>query len=252
VTAEFKTLQTQTVTSGTGVLIDIDNDTLKPLAVDSQRFTQTMPVAIPIVNHDFEDGSQLGNGKLGYDIPGWQTTFNTYCLDPNEAPLFNNEGRSFYKGSDQPPDGGVLGAMAGPQVASLSWGRTVPIFSQTLSETLKPNTKYILTVAVGVRNLGMSINTRDFGGCYLELLGGGQRLGQGVRADFETLNQLANGNAYGTFSDFSYTFVTGPDIPPGQSLGIRISKKRNTRNTYLDFDNVRLLAIPQADKGQHP
>jgi hypothetical protein len=244
--------KSQIVTSGAGVVLDPQSDSLQPLSADPERFVRAMPVVIPIVNHAFEEGPLLGNGKFGHDIPGWQATFNTRSLDPNEDPKFNIEGRSFYQGSDQPPGTGVLGTMAGPQVATLSWGKIVPVFSQTLTETVRPNTKYVLTVAVGVRNLGLSINTRDFGGCYLELLSGGDRLGLGVRADYAMLNHLAGGSAHGSFTDFSYTFVTGPDVPPGQLLGIRISKMRNTRNTYLDFDNVRLLAIPLTGEGQQP
>ncbi len=252
VAAAFESSKPRTIASGAGIVINPENKSVEPLTADPQRFVRAMPVAIPIVNHDFEMGTPIGNGKLGAVPSGWESKGIAQVFDPCEATTASDDGNAYYRGSDEPPGTGVLGKMSGPQVGFMYWGRVAPSLSQTLAATVQPNTKYVLTIAIGVRNLGKALNTRDFGGYYIELLAGGERLGAGVQGDFDALNAMAGGQAHGTFTDVNYTFTTGADVPAGRPLGIRISMAKNTRNKYLDIDNVRLLAIPLETDGVSP
>ncbi len=131
-----------------------------------------------------------------------------------------------------------LANLSGQHVATLRGGTTGNHLLQTLRAFTEPDQTYLLTVAVGLRDVG----SNDFGGARIELLNGRNLLGQRL-VDLNTLNAAAGGSAAGKFTNITVRVDTGTISGQPHELGIRISKAIGGGNTYLDVDNVRLVKL---------
>lgn len=125
-------------------------------------------------------------------------------------------------------------------------------FQQTLSDTLRPNTQYVLEVEIGNIASATAMNGQFFDldglpGYRIDLLAGGVPIAQ----DDNTLLGLIDEGEFGTST---ITFTTGPSHARiGQQLGIRLVNLNQIDPLFpdshleVDFDNVRLDASPAPD-----
>lgn len=107
---------------------------------------------------------------------------------------------------------------------------------QTLTDTLLPNSEYVLSVEVGNLNTDNGPNNQyAFGGFpnyRIDLLAGGQTLASDT-------NTLRPGE--GRFLLSTVKYVTGnQDAQLGQALGIRLVNLNSSVGIEVNFDNVRL------------
>lgn len=125
---------------------------------------------------------------------------------------------------------------------------------QTLGDTLLPNTAYTLQVEIGNIASGRSVDGTvfdldGFPGYRVDLLAGGDVLASDN-------NLLAGTIAEGTFATSTVGFTTGGShLQLGQSLGIRlvnlnvVDPSAPSADLEVDFDNVRLSAVPVPEPG---
>lgn len=91
----------------------------------------------------------------------------------------------------------------------------------------------------------MRDNPASFGTARLEITANGAVVAS-ASFDKAALDTLHGSNASGTFTNASVSWTTGGSVATNQPLAIRIIKESGT-GTVLDFDNVRLTAVPVND-----
>ncbi len=162
----------------------------------------TATAAIPIANHSFEAQVLTEENATTGSLTDWTFTGGNFAGAWNPGPTRY--------------PGGIV-----PDGQNIAYSNDAAI-SQLLSEPLRPNTRYVLTVAVGDR-LDNTLNA-----FAVQLRAGGQVLSS-VSSPLP---------ANGTFRDVSVVF-DAPKIHPmlGQRLEIRLSG-----STGVNWDNVRLTA----------
>lgn len=118
--------------------------------------------------------------------------------------------------------------------------------TQTLTHNLAPNTTYTLEVDIGNIASGIALdntpyNLSGFPGYRIDLLAGNTLL----TSDLNTLSP-----ADGQWATSTLTYTTGNLVDPNQALQIRLVNLNNidpnhpTADIEVDFDNVRLSAVP--------
>jgi hypothetical protein len=150
---------------------------------------------------------------------------------------FHNPTTGTYAAAIDTINGGVLPHMDGCHVAVLDGGIANNCFLHTTRATLEPNTRYTLTVALGVRDIAST-----FGNSRLDILADGIVVATATY-DKSALDALHGGDASGSFNDATLSYVTGASVTPNQTLALRIAKVGGV-STVLDFDNVRFSATP--------
>jgi hypothetical protein len=203
----------------------------------------TPPLALK--NGDFESNVALADGGIAVintsattspSVIGWRALAASGEAVADSAGGYYNPDDSFYPGAaDGGGSAGVLPNMSGRHLAFLSGSSAGAHFLQTRRAMLEATRTYTLTVALGVRG-----NADTFGGAVLELLADGAVIGSRAitRADLDAAN---SGNAAGKFTDVALAASTGSVVTAGKALAVRIAKSGGA-GTYLDFDNVRLVA----------
>ena len=198
-------------------------------------------------NADFESNPALADGTSGSINTGDATSPSVIAwralaasgeaVADGDCGYYNPNHTSYAGAADSGAGGGVLPHMSGRHVAYLSNSTAGAGFLQTRRAMLLANQNYSLSVALGVRG-----NGNTFGGATLEILANGSTIATRsvTRADLDTLN---GGNAANTFTDIQLQASTGASVTAGQALAIRI-RKTGGAGTYLDFDNVRLVLVP--------
>lgn len=212
---------------------------------------------ITVVNHSFENitGESPYNEFTFGPFPGWG------LYDPG-AITDGGDGPTFFIGTLTPtvvtsppnyeffPSGASDGNRVGMAFSffgsggSGAWG-----LEQTLADTLQANTTYTLQVDIGNIGSGTAVDTtpynlNGFPGYRVDLLAGGVV----VASDNSTLTGTI---AEGTFATSTVQLTTGiSHLQFGQSLGIRLVNLNEvdplapTADLEVDFDNVRLAAVP--------
>ena len=118
--------------------------------------TLLLPASAPaaqvfVANHDFEADAQV-DGDTDTGAPtGWTSTGDAFTRNPS-ADDYSNSNIT----DSSSPTGGTIGTMDGPNVALALRNSTI---SQILSEDVVVGTDYLLTVAVGDRNVPGRNNT---------------------------------------------------------------------------------------------
>lgn len=205
------------------------------LSSDSQQvFGQRLAAAfqggadpLQITNPSFETTS-LNDGGINLNIvSGWvKSGGTTGTYNPNT---------NFYNNSQiLDSNGGAIGAMDGDNVLFMIG--TEASVEQTLAAAVTDGLLYTLTVAVGDRNNG---NRSEFAGYRIELLGGDTVLA--------TTGNVTSGLADGTFTDVSLSYLAKPGDTG--ALGIRLVSLDGSANHSIDFDNVRITAVPEPGSG---
>jgi len=226
---------------GLGYLADGVHFNQSGLEVHALRWATSIAAAFPnsstireasIVNADFEAFGQA-NGAVGNSgAYGWTPVNSGVVGAGGSVSVFSsiNPGTALYSSSvlTDPTASGILPNMTGANIASISDGPADSYFSQQLTSTLQPNSRYTLSAAVGVRNSG------TFGGYRVALHAGATLLSS-------TTSVAAPGGA-GAFHVITTIFDSGP-APSGlgQPLVIRLGKNGNADDAYVDFDSVKLL-----------
>jgi hypothetical protein len=216
------------------------------LAAHAEQWAEVLGGVPPLApkNGDFESNTALADGGIAAidtaaltspSVIGWRALANSGEAVADGSCGYYNPDDSFYPGASD-SSGGVVPNMSGRHVAFLSGSAAGAHFLQTRRAMLAAGHSYTLTAALGVRG-----NANTFGGAQLELLGNGVVLASRnvTRADLDALH---SGNASGTFTDISLTLSTGTAALANQPLAVRIRKTAGV-GTYLDFDNVRLVAV---------
>lgn len=170
-----------------------------------------------------DDGNQTDNFDSTL-INGWMEngTINVSARS-DDTGIFTLDGTFYSNFSNLNVDGNNALALSG----------NVSV-EQSLSAVVEEGITYRLAVAVGDRDLG---SLQDFSGARIELLSDGQ-----VIADSgDILNADVENGAFTEIS-FDYTAVAS-DV--GGVLGIRlVSLNENPGTSSVDFDNLRIVAIP--------
>jgi hypothetical protein len=150
---------------------------------------------------------------------------------------FHNPGTGTYSEAVDTANGGVLPNMEGPHVAVLDGGSTGNYFLQTTRVAAKANTIHTLTVALGVRD-----NPATFGNARLVITSNGLVV---ASSSFNkpALDALRGGDSSGTFTNASVAWTIGDTVAAHSLVAIRIVKEGGA-GTVLDFDKVRLTALP--------
>lgn len=182
---------------------------------------------LQITNPGFETPS-LSDGGINLNVvSGWVKsggTIGTY-----------NPNTNFYDNAQiLDGNGGAIGTMDGENVL-LMIGTEVSV-EQTLAAQVMEGMLYTLTVAVGDRNNG---GRPDFAGYRIELLGGDTVLA--------TTGNVTNSLSDGTFTDVSLSYLAKADDTG--ALGIRLVSLNGSAGHSIDFDNVRITALPEPASG---
>ena len=176
------------------------------------------PTPIFVNNFNFESNAQA-DGAIAVTVPTGWTVFG------GTAGVFNPtaSGAQYSNADFTDTSGpmGIVGTMSGTTVAFLFQGAG-SYFAQTTSHSIVAFEEYQLTVAVGGRTLGPSVQ-----GASLEMWGGNSLLG----------SILVEGPA-NSFGDRELNVVSGPG--DNGLLSIRL---RQAGGNYADFDNVRLTLV---------
>lgn len=185
---------------------------------------QANPVAITVAEPSFEGAKALGGWTGGTGPRAGQSTAGVVAPWVKSPPSGSAwPGPNEY--DDPMPDGDVY-----------LYFNNLGTATQTLTETLKPNTTYILTVAVGWRKDLPGINPAwsTFPGYKVELLAGDQ-----VLAFDANVSRGGSGAAPagGRWKDAVVTYTTS-SIAPSAPLRIRL----NGYSIQTNYDNVRLSA----------
>jgi len=117
---------------------------------------------------------------------------------------------------------------------------TTTTVSQTLADTLQPNTNYTLTVAVGWRKDLPGYGYPNFPGYKIELWAGGSLLA--AQASATGFGCTGANPAGGRWIDVAATYTSPASVTPGQALQIRLYG----RAVQTNYDNVRLVATTRA------
>ena len=177
-------------------------------------------------DHSFETGKWLGGwvpggiagpGRSTGSLPApWTGSSGVGWAGPGEY-------------DDPMPDGDIY----------LYFNQSV-IVSQTLAETLRPNTIYTLTVAVGWRKDLPGLGYPNFPGYKIELWAGGNLLA--AQASATGFGGTGANPAGGRWIDVAASYTSPASVTPGQAIQIRLYG----RGIQTDYDNVRLVAATQA------
>jgi hypothetical protein len=138
-----------------------------------------------------------------------------------------------YAAADDTINGGVMPGMSGRQAAFFFGGSPGNYFLHTTRQTVKPERKYTLEAAIGVRD-----DANAFGGARIEILANGQTMAS-ASFDKPALDVLRGGDSAGTFTEVRVSWQTGALVSPNQIIAVRIVKPGGA-GTVMDFDNVRL------------
>ena len=193
-----------------------------------------------VKNGNFESDPSLLDGRLETTtrVVGWNRVNATGDSATVANSGYYNPNASYYTGSADSLNGGVLTNMNGRHVGTIYGGTAAypsgDAFLQTLRAHLQPSTIHSLQVAVGVRNGGF------IGGYKLDILTNGVPYGAGVTGNLATLNSLAGGSAIGKFTVVSCVVTSAVSVASNQQLAIRILNTVGA-GTYLDIDDVRLV-----------
>ena len=198
----------------------------------------------PVVkNPDFLANGAVADGTVvSAPLIGW-TAFNSAETGSSggSAGYYNPDHTFYANAEDNGIYGGVLPNMGSRQVAYFNGSAPGDKLVAQLPAMLAPHTRYILTLALGVRNSG------TFGGYNIALTANGTALAQ-VSGSRTNLDTLAGGNAAGTFQDVALTYESAATVAPNQALDIQVAKTggqivgSTDNGSYLDFGNVRLYA----------
>jgi hypothetical protein len=182
---------------------------------------------ISITNRSFQQNGELTDGGIFFyssssnaspAVIGWRALKSAGDGASSSVAGYFNPDASFYAESADSNNGGVLPGMDEKHCAYLWDGPTGSHFLQTLEATLQPETRYQLTVAVGIRTSGA------FGGAKVELLADGQVLKGLTLATKADLDALRGADATGVFTDVTIGFDSPIQVVSGQNLGIRLTK----------------------------
>ena len=207
-----------------------------------QWFNLVLGHGQPIVkNPNFSAGSALSDGAVvSAPFIGWIAFNSTETGSSGGAAGIYNPDHTFYTNADDNGIyGGVLPNMGGRQVAYFNGTVAGDKLVSQLPAMLAPHTRYILTVALGVRDSG------SFGGYNIALTGNGTSLAQ-ISGSRSNMDGLAGGNAGGTFQDVTLIYDSPATVAVNQALDVQVTKTDgqvvgSTNNgSYLDFGNVRL------------
>jgi Carbohydrate esterase, sialic acid-specific acetylesterase len=168
-------------------------------------------------------------------VIGWRVLSANGQTAADGSNGFHNPTTGTYAAAIDTTNSGVLPHMDGRHVAVLDGGSANNSFLHTTRATLDPNTRYTLTVALGVRDIAST-----FGNARLDILADGIVVATAT-FDKSALDALHGGDASGSFNDATLSYVTGASVTPNQSLALRIAKVGGV-STVLDFDNVRFSA----------
>lgn len=170
-----------------------------------------------------DDGNQTDNFDSTL-ITGWMEsgTINVSARS-DDTGIFTLDGTFYSNFANLNVDGSNALALAG----------NVSV-EQSLSAVVEEGITYRLSVAVGDRDRG---SLQDFAGARIELLSDGQ-----VIADSGNLSSADVEN--GAFTEISFDYIArASDV--GGVLGIRlVSLNENPGTSSVDFDNLRITAIP--------
>jgi len=204
-------------------------------ALLSLATSQLHAADIAVVNAGFESPAQAPGSFTGGNPPGW-TVFGAGG-DASVNGVYNPNGIPYY--TVALPEGNNLAYSYDGEPADNTgaFGLT-----QLLSATLQPLTDYTLRVAVGNPLAANGYNLAGFPGYQVQLLAGGVVLAQDN-------NTLAGTFPEGTFADSVVTFSTGSS-PVGEGLPLEIrlinlNPSDSVVENEVDFDNVRLTAVPE-------
>ncbi|PWU10033.1 MAG: hypothetical protein C5B50_26210 [Verrucomicrobia bacterium] len=193
-----------------------------------------------VKNGDFTAGGPLSDGTIVFTpMIGW-TAFDMNEVESSSGSAgYYNPDHTFYTGADDNgPYGGILPNMGSRQVAFFNGNTPGDKLVAQLPAMLAPHSRYILTVAIGVRNSG------TFGGYQIALTANNNVLAQisGSRSDMDA---LAGGNAAGTFNLVTLSYESPISVEPNQALDIQVIKTggqiagSTDNGSYLDFGNVQ-------------
>jgi hypothetical protein len=238
-----------------GKLFDSVHFNAAGLTDHARQWAEVLAGTAPLAakNGDIESNSALGDGGIAVvnmsdvsspSVIGWRILNASGEAVADGGNGYFNPDASFYADAvDGGASGGVLPNMSGRHVAFLYGGSNGNHFLQTRRATLHASTIYTLSVALGVRG-----NGGTYGDARIELLANGAAIAS-REITLAELNGLNGGNAANRFTDVQLVHATGPTVVAGQALAIRISKINGGGTSYLDFDNVRLTALPNNDFG---
>lgn len=176
-------------------------------------------------DHSFEAGKSLGGWVPGGTAGPGQSTGSL------PSPWVGPSGVGWVgtgQYNDPMPDGDIY----------LYCNQAVTV-SQTLAETLQPNTTYTLTVAVGWRKDLPGYGYPNFPGYKIELWAGGNLLA--AQASATGFGGSGADPAAGRWLDVAATYTSPAGVTPGQTLQIRLYGL----GIQTDYDNVRLVATTQ-------
>lgn len=206
-------------------------------------------VAVPIVNHSFEDDANTFDEFFFGDPNGWSLIDPGGIIDGG----LDVQGTLEVTGGNYFPTGGpgTGAAPHGDNVAILFIGTDVGTsevgLGQVLTTGLAANTAYSLVVEVGNINSGTATNgsffdLSGFPGYRIELLAGGVVLASASAGIDAAI-------AEGTFETVTLDFISdGGPAQLGEALEIRLFNLNLADPTFpgvdleVDFDNVRLDA----------
>jgi len=190
-------------------------------------------VQIPVVNHSFETPAvSAGNFNVSAPPPGWSLFGVTNSsgwrsvgvVNPNTTPLYLDP---------VPLGSNIAVTFLGPTYSNIPTG-----LFQAMATTLQARTAYTLTVAVG--NMASNLfNFTGFPGYRVELLAGNFV----VAADHNTL--LPGEGRFLTSTVYAVTSSSHTNL--GLLLGIRLINLDSAPGIEVNFDDVRLDAVPLPD-----
>jgi hypothetical protein len=170
-------------------------------------------------------------------VLGWRilNASGTAAADGDNG--FHNPSTGTFAGAVDTSNGGVMPNMDGKHVAKLEGGSAGNHFLHSTRAIARPNQRYTLTAAIGVRD-----NPAGFGTARLEITANGAVVASAA-FNKAALDALRGGDSAGAFTDASVSWTTGSSVAADPPLAIRIVKEGGG-GTVLDFDNVRLTASP--------
>lgn len=187
--------------------------------------------SLSIVNPSFESNLVQGPNAPVFEIRTSAPTGWSYVSDPQAVRgllAAGSSGGVYYPGNAQGMDGAnAYFTVNGP-------GR----ITQTLTETLQPNTTYTIALSSGSR-----ATNETFGGYEIRLeTMSGKLVGTWSGAS----RNLA---ATGTFATTSRSFTTGSTpIGAGEALRITVGQAGGISGAFTDLDNIRITATAAAPR----
>lgn len=189
---------------------------------------------IPITNHSFEDPVTGPGTFVTNTAPNGWSAYGSINFSNRAIGVLNPNDTSLY--ADGVPDDHNVGV-----VFLLPSAATESGLQQTLGDTLQASTQYTLSVEVG--NIANdpnpphnSFNFSGFPGYRVDLLAGSAVIASDN-------NTLAPGE--GRFLTSTVQLTTGASHPnEGQALAVRLVNLDGPAGIEVNFDNVRLDAVP--------